>query len=302
MNYEEIGEFISKLRKEKNLTQKDLAMKLGVTDKAVSKWERGLGCPDVSLLETLSKILDVSILELLKGRKIEEKELHKTDVKDLIVETVTLSQKEMDKKYKNVILNILSFLILTIIGFLITINVLHINFLNHKIEYYPNKALIENVNTNLKLFLENIEKIKMQKNIFSESDNLKIVGYLENLYEDISNSPILKINKKLEIELKDLYNITNNNILMSDVVNTYVILSKYDRSMELMLELTESEFINEAYLNNNLYNESSNAYKYEVAIKNNMFDIENDIYELLYLSNSCRLLSQNVIEAGDIDE
>ena len=49
MNYEKIGEFISSKRKEKNMTQSDLAKKLGVTDKAVSKWERGLGCPDVSL-------------------------------------------------------------------------------------------------------------------------------------------------------------------------------------------------------------------------------------------------------------
>ena len=62
MNYKEIGIFISKRRKELNMTQKDLAIKLNVTDKAVSKWERGLGCPDVSILELLSSILGVSIL------------------------------------------------------------------------------------------------------------------------------------------------------------------------------------------------------------------------------------------------
>ena len=68
VNYDEIGNFIAVLRKEKNLTQKDLAEKLGVTDKAVSKWERGLGCPDVSLLEALSKILNVSI-RIIKGKE-----------------------------------------------------------------------------------------------------------------------------------------------------------------------------------------------------------------------------------------
>ena len=67
MNYEKIGEFIALKRKEKNLTQKDLAKKIGVTDKAVSRWERGIGCPDVSILEILSKELDVFVLELLKG-------------------------------------------------------------------------------------------------------------------------------------------------------------------------------------------------------------------------------------------
>ena len=71
MNYEKIGSFIKELRNEKNLTQKELAKKINVTDKAISKWERGLGCPDVSLLENLSKVLDVSILEILKGERID---------------------------------------------------------------------------------------------------------------------------------------------------------------------------------------------------------------------------------------
>ena len=146
MNYDEIGNFIATLRKEKNLTQKDLATKLGVTDKAVSKWERGLGCPDVSLLENLSKILDVSILELLRGRKIEKKELQETNVEDMIIETVSFSKKEMDKKYKHILLNILNFIILVITGFLITVNVAHISYLNQTIEYYPNNLLIQKVN------------------------------------------------------------------------------------------------------------------------------------------------------------
>jgi len=66
MNCEKIGNLIASLRKEKGLTQKELGDKLGITDRAVSKWERGLGCPDVSLLEDLSKVLDISILEILK--------------------------------------------------------------------------------------------------------------------------------------------------------------------------------------------------------------------------------------------
>ena len=81
MNTEKIGKFIAQKRKEKNYTQKELALKLGVTDRAVSKWERGLGCPDISLLEDLSKILDISIVELLNG---ESKEDLKILEKDLI--------------------------------------------------------------------------------------------------------------------------------------------------------------------------------------------------------------------------
>lgn len=69
MDYEKIGKFIYQLRKEKKLTQKDLAESLSVTIQAISKWERGLGCPDVSLLRPLSEELGVSISELLKWRK-----------------------------------------------------------------------------------------------------------------------------------------------------------------------------------------------------------------------------------------
>jgi len=69
MDYDKIGNFILERRKELNLTQKMLADKLNITDRAVSRWERGKGCPDISLLEPLSEILEVSILELLHGEK-----------------------------------------------------------------------------------------------------------------------------------------------------------------------------------------------------------------------------------------
>ena len=62
MNYDKIGSFIQQKRKDKGLTQKQLAEKLGVTDRAISKWERGQGCPDVSILEYYLKNLDVLFL------------------------------------------------------------------------------------------------------------------------------------------------------------------------------------------------------------------------------------------------
>lgn len=68
-NFSKMAQFISELRKEKKLTQKELAEQLGVTDKAVSKWERGLCCPDISLLSKLSNILGVTTSELLNGEK-----------------------------------------------------------------------------------------------------------------------------------------------------------------------------------------------------------------------------------------
>lgn len=71
MDKEKIGIFVHELRKEKQMTQKEMADKLGITDKAVSKWERGLSYPDISMLEPIAKLLDVSVMELLQGQRIE---------------------------------------------------------------------------------------------------------------------------------------------------------------------------------------------------------------------------------------
>ena len=67
MNPEKIGSLIFQLRKEKNITQKQLGEKLGLSDKTISKWERGLGCPDISLLRDISKIFNVNIEKILLG-------------------------------------------------------------------------------------------------------------------------------------------------------------------------------------------------------------------------------------------
>ena len=67
-----LGEMISSLRKEKNMTQNDLAEKMNVTDKAVSKWERNLSCPDVDSIPKLAEVLGVSVEELLNAQAKQE--------------------------------------------------------------------------------------------------------------------------------------------------------------------------------------------------------------------------------------
>jgi len=67
MDNQQVGKFISQLRKSKSMTQKELAEKLDVTDKAVSKWKRGLGYPDISILPLLAGVLGVTVEELLSG-------------------------------------------------------------------------------------------------------------------------------------------------------------------------------------------------------------------------------------------
>lgn len=76
-----IGKTIASLRKNKSMTQNELAEKMNVTDKAVSKWERNLSCPDVNTISKLADILGVSVEELLNSKN---KEYFNSKIKDLV--------------------------------------------------------------------------------------------------------------------------------------------------------------------------------------------------------------------------
>ena len=96
------GTFLSRLRKEKGFTQKELAQKLFISDKAVSKWERGLSMPDISLLSPLAGLLGVTITELLSGQYIEEPEqLNVREVEKLVSGTIRLSEEEEQRRRRN---------------------------------------------------------------------------------------------------------------------------------------------------------------------------------------------------------
>ena len=84
MNQENIGKFIAKCRKEKELTQVQLAEQLGTTDKSVSKWENGICLPDSSLYEPLCNILGISINELFAGQEIDNKDYKDIADKNLL--------------------------------------------------------------------------------------------------------------------------------------------------------------------------------------------------------------------------
>lgn len=71
MDAKKLGQFIAEIRKEHNMTQAELASKLHVTDKAVSKWERGLGLPDINSIEPLADALDISVAEVMQAERIQ---------------------------------------------------------------------------------------------------------------------------------------------------------------------------------------------------------------------------------------
>lgn len=85
MDQIKVGKFIAECRKAKNMTQQELADILGITDKAVSKWECGRSMPDISLLERLTEELGVSVNELLSGRRLSDEEYRKEAEENLVV-------------------------------------------------------------------------------------------------------------------------------------------------------------------------------------------------------------------------
>lgn len=103
MNQEEIGKFIAKCRKGKNLTQAQLAEKLNITDRAVSKWETGKNMPDSSIMLELCEILGVTVNELLSGEKIDMENLGKKADENLIA----LKRKDENNIRKNIIISII---------------------------------------------------------------------------------------------------------------------------------------------------------------------------------------------------
>lgn len=91
----EFGAFVAQLRGEKGLTQKQLSELLYVSDKAVSKWERGLSLPDISMLMPLSEILGVTVTELLEGRRIENaEEMDPAQVESLLQKAIGMSEEQ----------------------------------------------------------------------------------------------------------------------------------------------------------------------------------------------------------------
>ena len=113
MNQEKIGKFIAKCRKDKKMTQSDLAEKLGVTDKSIGNWENGRNMPDLSLFKPLCDELGITINELLSGERLKNEE-YQERFEENIINTIDYSTKKI-----NVIRNNLG-LVLLILGILIS--------------------------------------------------------------------------------------------------------------------------------------------------------------------------------------
>lgn len=101
MNIEQFGAYITEKRKERNMTQKDLAEKLNVTPKAVSRWERCIGYPDIENIEALASALGVSVLNLFACSDTDEN-IEADDIMKLVHDSVEIERKNSRIKEKTV--------------------------------------------------------------------------------------------------------------------------------------------------------------------------------------------------------
>lgn len=95
MDNERFGAFVAERRRALGLTQKELARRLHLTDKAVSKWERGLGFPDIAVLEPLAGELEVAVTELLQGRRQQQADAGRAELQTVVADALRLSQEEI---------------------------------------------------------------------------------------------------------------------------------------------------------------------------------------------------------------
>ena len=108
MDNQKFGTFISTLRKEKGWTQRDLAEHLDVTDKAVSKWERGLGFPDIKTIEPLADALNVSILEIMRSERIQEEQVSTNSATEALASVIDVVTYQRKLERRNIIISLIA--------------------------------------------------------------------------------------------------------------------------------------------------------------------------------------------------
>ena len=302
MNYEKIGKFIQEKRKEKGYTQKELAQKLGVTDKAVSKWERGLGCPDVSILEILSNELDISILELLKGRTIENEIIKVTEANDYLKETINYTKN----KTKEIINKVIVFLTISISIILLILNIENIISLNKKFEYDFNNNQVQEMKEQLKTLKNNISIIENNQGKYTKEEHEEIKQDLKYIEKQIEKSKILTYENKVSLSVKDIYIIDDN--ILNDLQGIKLLknIEKYNEKEQFLID----NIMAKIYLNINAHEQTQKSYKYKMINIPNVFEIDitpinNPInLRVMYTKStisSYLYITNKIIEVGDIN-
>ena len=271
------GKYIQKLRQEKNLTQNDLAKKLFISDKAISKWERGLCAPDISLLEKLAEILDTSVIELLRGERLNNNSINKNDALNTINDIKEITTKSNIKKIDKIFMCLLIILILYIL----------LLFIN-PIKYQKYKLCFENIKSNEIANFENNSKIILNnRGKFNQSEYRKRTNWINSSYTVRNIEYDKNIMKKQCLSFDEIYELiyTNNTIPVDENINN--LLGKY-KIQNINYDPFDKEifeqYIYSIYINKNPKNitfDASNTMKDYIIYIDNLYKNYNTILKEL---------------------
>lgn len=242
MNLNKISNFIKSKRKELGITQDELAKRLFVTEKAISRWETGRGTPDISLLLPLSKELNVEVSELLNG---EENKKSKDDIQQILEYNEITKKNRFNIQFKLVVF----FYILSILSFL-----LYLRF-----EYDPNIEL----NYFIRLFIIAVssvfavignkiygnnyaQKIEDKKKVVKFSQIIIFIYYIILLFNMVIFARYNNINSYNLIPFKSIMDVINNGSIYSIIIN---ILGNFVVFMPLEYFIIELFKVNKFMLN-----------------------------------------------------
>ena len=271
MDPKKTGMIILEARKRLQMTQKDLADKLYVSDKAVSKWERGLCFPDISVLIPLTEILNISLYDLLRGEKVNKKEVEET-----LKNTINYSNSEINRKKKKYIT-----ISLIIIFIIVLISIVSVVFMSdneigaivdrdtiHTINYYSEyKTTLDNTNgEKLELIIMNLPLRWKERQFEVSGDTIKInygVSYKDvvKAYDDENYVKEAMINMAsvifttvTDVDLVEIryidyrYSISREKLQEAYDISSFEEVTDNDNWIKLVTKkLIDDEFVNETF-------------------------------------------------------
>lgn len=238
MNQNKIGEIIEKKRKEKNLTQKELANALGVSNTAVSKWENGNNLPDISMLEPLSRILDLDLLELISTQN----ELNE-DCKE-----------KLNKLKKVKISRIIALCLITINIICLTCIFAYNNALSKRkeeqskaVEVYKISSYQDDYNVDGYIVFNDKESLIIIENILYQGREKSIMDYekIDKAIFYIKIDQVIVLNKTISLDkekIKNINDILSLNEFSSNIAEAYLKNNKINFNDAVMtLKITNTD-------------------------------------------------------------
>lgn len=211
MDNEKFGNFIKNLRKEKGLTQKELGEKLNITDKAISKWERGLSFPDITMLNILADFFEVDVSELLNGEKGIKKDIDIEKAIDEAIEKYKNLEEKRQMKIKKIkkTIGIISFIILILSllvqgAYLFVLKKHNFEYVIDILEYIINEIIIVSATISIVLLMKKKIRNTITYILCLLFSIVNIAFTFNNGFEnkcivsfsnDFSNELVLKVNK-----------------------------------------------------------------------------------------------------------